>query len=67
MNTLLDFRFHRKFKGKNGENGDIKNQYGSNAEDCIVKVPQGTLVKDEETGGVLAVLTEIGHRGRLWQ
>ena len=62
MNTLLDFRFHRKFKGKNGENGDIKNQYGSNAEDCIVKVPQGTLVKDEETGDVLADLTELGQR-----
>ena len=62
MNTLLDFRFHRKFKGKNGENGDIKNQYGSNAEDCIVKVPQGTLVKDEETGEVLADLTEIGQQ-----
>ncbi len=62
MNTLLDFRFNRKFKGKNGENGDIKNQYGRNAEECIVKVPQGTLVKDEATGVVLADLTEIGQR-----
>ena len=31
MNTLLDFRYHRKFKADNGENGDIKNQYGANA------------------------------------
>ena len=31
MNTLLDFRYHRKFVGKNGGNGDIKNQYGKNA------------------------------------
>ena len=45
MNTLLDFRYHRKFVAKNGENGDIKNQYGHNAPPCIVKVPQGTLVK----------------------
>ena len=61
MNTLLDFRFHRKFTAKNGENGDIKNQYGANAEPCYVKVPAGTIVKDEKTGQVLADLTEIGQ------
>lgn len=62
MNTLLDFRFNRKFVGKNGENGDIKNQYGHNAPTCYVKVPQGTLVKDEETGEILADLTELGQQ-----
>ena len=61
MNTLLDFRYHRKFVAKNGENGDIKNQYGHNAPPSIVKVPQGTLVKDAETGMVLADLVEIGQ------
>ena len=61
MNTLLDFRFHRKFVAKNGENGDIKNQYGHNAPPCIVKVPQGTLVKDADTGETLADLTELGQ------
>ena len=62
MNTLLDFRYHRKFTAKNGENGDIKNQYGKNAPACIVKVPPGTVVKDEQTGEVLADLTEIGQQ-----
>lgn len=62
MNTLLDFRFHRKFKGENGEPGDIKNQYGHNAPACIIKVPAGTIVKDEDTGEVLADLTEIGEK-----
>lgn len=61
MNTLLDFRYHRKFTGENGGNGDIKNQYGRNAAPCIVKVPQGTLVKDADTGEVLADLTQIGE------
>lgn len=61
MNTLLDFRFHRKFVAKNGENGDIKNRYGHNAPPCIVKVPQGTLVKDADTGETLADLTELGQ------
>lgn len=62
MNTLLDFRYHRKFQGENGENGDIKNQYGRNAPPCIVKVPAGTVVRDEETGELLADLTEIGQQ-----
>ena len=61
LNTLLDFRYHRKFTAKNGENGDIKNQYGANAPACYVKVPAGTVVKDEETGEVLADLTEPGQ------
>lgn len=62
MNTLLDFRYHRKFKGENGENGDIKNQYGHNAPPCIIKVPAGTVVRDEATGELLADLTEAGQR-----
>ena len=62
LNTLLDFRYRRKFKGENGERGDIKNQYGSNADPCIIKVPPGTVVKDAGTGEVLADLTEIGQR-----
>lgn len=62
MNTLLDFRYHRKFKGENGENGDIKNQYGRNASPCIVKVPAGTVVRDEATGELLADLTEVGQQ-----
>lgn len=61
MNTLLDFRYHRKFAAKNGENGDIKNQYGKNAPPCIINVPPGTLVKDEATGEMLADLTEVGQ------
>ena len=61
LNTLLDFRYHRKFKAENGENGDIKNQYGKNAPACIVKVPPGTTVREEETGKLLADLTEVGQ------
>ena len=65
MNTLLDFRYHRKFKAENGENGDIKNQYGKNAPACYVKVPAGTIVKDEETGEVLADLKKEKRRVRM--
>lgn len=62
MNTLLYFRYHRRFKGENGENGDIKNQYGHNAPTYIVKVPPGTIVKDADTGEVIADLTAAGER-----
>lgn len=62
MNTLLDFRFNRKFTGKNGENGDIKNQHGANAPDCVVHVPPGTIVFDEDTGEKLADLVKIGQK-----
>ena len=67
MNTLLDFRYHRKFTAGNGENGDIKNQYGKNAPDCIVKVPPGTIVKDQATGKQLADLTEVGEEALVWK
>ena len=60
-NTLQYFRYHRKFKAENGENGDIKNQYGRNAKPLIVKVPAGTVVKDEDTGKIIADLTVNGQ------
>lgn len=60
-NTLQYFRYHRKFKAENGENGDIKNQYGRNAEPLIIKVPAGTVVKDEDTGKIIADLTVNGE------
>ena len=62
VNTLLNFRYNKKFVGKNGENGETKNQYGKCAEDCIIKVPRGTLVKDAVTGEILADLTFPNQR-----
>lgn len=62
VNTLLNFRYSKKFIGKNGENGETKNQYGRGAEDCIIKVPLGTIVKDAATGEVIADLTFPNQR-----
>lgn len=53
LHTLMDFRYKREYKAKNGENGMNKLKYGKAGEDIILKVPVGTLVKDEETGGVI--------------
>ncbi|MBR6713027.1 MAG: GTPase ObgE [Selenomonadaceae bacterium] len=62
INTLLNFKFNRRFTAGNGGAGDVKKQFGRGAEDCVIKVPQGTLVKDAATGEVLADLTELGQR-----
>ena len=62
VNTLLNFRYNKKFIGKNGEHGETKNQYGKGADDCVIKVPRGTLVKDAVTGEVLADLTLPNQR-----
>lgn len=58
MSTLMDFRYHRKFKAKNGGNGANKSMTGRSAEDTIVPVPEGTTVTDTETGRVIGDLVK---------
>lgn len=60
-NTLVDFRFKKKFKAENGNSGEGARRYGKSGEDLYVKVPQGTIVKDAETGKILADLSEKGQ------
>lgn len=71
LHTLIDLRYMKVVKGNKGENGSGKNQNGKNAEDVIIKVPQGTVVTDEENGLILAdlknkddrVVVAVGGRG----
>lgn len=62
QNTLLDFKFKRKFIAENGKNGSGGHCYGKSGEDLTIKVPKGTIVKDAETGKVVADLSEDGQR-----
>lgn len=62
LRTLLDFRYQTHFKAKKGENGQSSNMHGRNAEDLVLKVPPGTIVKSVETEEVLADLVEDGQR-----
>lgn len=57
-NTLIEFRYKKKFKAENGENGEGGHRYGKSGEDLYIPVPIGTVVKDTETDEVLADLSE---------
>ena len=61
LNTLIDFRYKRKFIAKRGDNGGISNMTGHRGEDIIIKVPPGTVVRDDETNIMIADLTEDGQ------
>lgn len=62
LRTLVDFRFKRIFKAEHGEHGMSKSMHGRGAEDLVVKVPQGTIVKDIDTGEIIADLVAHGQR-----
>lgn len=53
MNTLVDYRHKRKFTAQPGEEGGKNNRHGANGENLILKVPQGTLIREYETGKVI--------------
>lgn len=62
IRTLMDFKYQTKYKAPAGEHGSKRNRSGKNGEDIVLKVPAGTIVKDEETGLVIADLKEEGDR-----
>lgn len=60
LQTLIDFRFKTQFKAQDGEKGASKNCHGKGGQDLVIEVPCGTVVKDLETGWILADLTTPG-------
>ncbi len=60
--TLLDLRFTKKITAESGENGKTKKMHGADGQDKIIKVPLGTIVKNVETGKIVADLTNVGQR-----
>ena len=73
INTLVDYRYTRKFIGKRGENGGGADCYGAGGEDIVLRMPVGTVITDQHTGEILAdldvhdkkVLLAKGGRGGL--
>ncbi len=70
LHTLIDLRYMKTIKGDKGENGRGKNQNGANAEDIVIKVPQGTVITDIDTDLIIADLKNkndeviVAHGGR---
>ena len=62
VNTLLDFRYKRKFKAENGKNGEGSHRFGKSGEDLYINVPIGTIVKDAVTG---IVVTDLSNPGQV--
>ena len=58
INTLVDYRYTRKFIGKRGENGGGADQYGAGGDDIILRMPVGTVISDLNTGEIVADLAE---------
>jgi GTPase len=65
LNTLIDFRYTRIFRAKQGENGRGRDCNGHGAEDIVLRVPIGTVIKDSDTGDIIADLAKDGDRVTL--
>lgn len=65
INTLIDFRYARLHRGKNGENGRGSDQYGAAAADITLRVPVGTVVYDADTGELLFDLSRHEQKETL--
>jgi GTP-binding protein len=69
LSTLADFRYKKKYLAQNGENGRSGRCFGKSAPPLIIRVPRGTLVKEAETGRLLADISDdtpqiVAHGGR---
>ncbi|MGB7180900.1 MAG: GTPase ObgE [Burkholderiaceae bacterium] len=67
INTLIDYRYARKHKARNGEPGRGSDQYGAGADDIILRMPVGTVIRNAETGEIIADLAEDGLQCLLAQ
>ncbi len=62
LNTLVDFRHIRKYKAQDGEQGGKRTCHGKNGQDIVIKVPEGTVIKEAETGKVIADMSGNNKR-----
>jgi len=65
LNTLIDYRYTRILRAKSGENGRGRDCNGRGAEDIVLRMPVGTVIRDAESGEVVADLAKNGERALL--
>lgn len=61
MGTLMDFRYKRIFKASNGQDGGKRNCFGKDGESVVIKVPVGTVIREAESGKIMADITKHGE------
>lgn len=62
LRTLMDFKYKKKYSAQHGEDGSKKKRAGKNGEDLILSVPEGTVIRDENTGLIIADLKKAGDK-----
>ena len=62
LNTLIDFRHRRKFSAQDGQEGGKRRCHGSNGADIVLKVPEGTVIKEAQSGQVIADMSGENRR-----
>jgi len=62
LRTLVDFRYKRHYKAERGKHGEGKNRYGSSADELVVRLPVGTVIRDEDTGELVADLVRVDQQ-----
>ena len=62
LNTLVDYRHVRKYVAKDGEQGGKRKCHGADADDIVLRVPEGTVIKEAETGKVIADMSGDNRR-----
>lgn len=62
LRTLMDFKYKKKYSAQHGEDGSKKRRAGKNGEDLILSVPEGTIIRDEKTGLIIADLKKAGDQ-----
>jgi GTP-binding protein len=67
INTLVDYRYTRIFRAKSGENGRGRDQNGKGAEDIVLRMPVGTIIRDSDSKEIVADLAKDGERALLAQ
>jgi GTP-binding protein len=65
INTLVEYRYTRHFRARNGEGGRGSDCYGKGADDIVLRVPVGTVIRDEDSGDLIADLAQDGQRALL--
>ncbi|MCB0720709.1 MAG: GTPase ObgE [Ignavibacteriae bacterium] len=65
LSTLLDYRYNKHFRAKRGEHGQGGDKTGRNGKDIVIKVPMGTIVRNAETGDIMAELLEDNQEANV--